>query len=215
MSADELEALMAANGIFDAADVSKAPKAAEAKPTVKKAAPKPRKLDANSDLAGLDDDNVSSDTKPSISLKPKAKKKEEPKVEEPEINIEDPVIEEPIIDEAPLETEPVVEEPEAALEELEASPQEDVIEEPEVSEPAIEEPIIEEPIIDEAPLEAKEEPKVEEKPKKKPITLKKPEPKDEDLGDLDLSSGDSGHTDDFENLSVEELEKLFKDNLID
>ena len=220
MDADELEALMAANGIFDAGDIKPStPKKKESAPAIKKAEPKPRKQDANSDLQGLGDEpSEEQKAKPSISFKPKAKKKAEPQIEEP--IIEDPILDEEPQVEAPVEETPIEETP-AQEEPIEAAPEaqeEPVIEEPIIEEPELDdEPQVEAP-VDETPVEeapASEEP-VEAKPaepKKKPkITLKKPEPKPVEE---DVNVDDLGPTDDFENLSDEELEKLFNDNLID
>ena len=237
MTADELEALMSQNGLgFN--DLGGADEKPAAKPkTVKKAEPKPKKQDANADLQGLDEEEEAPKAKkPSISLKPKKKAKEEPKEEEPKTP-EAPVDEakpeeapEAAEAEAPVESTPETKEEAVASEpvdntepEVEATPEEDTT--PEVAEDAAPSDDLDNLTDEELDALAadngiadapKEEPKEEApKPKAKPkISLKpKAKPKDEDTDSAPRPKAAS--EDDLENLSDDELEALFKENVLD
>ena len=237
MTADELEALMSQNGLgFN--DLGGADEKPAAKPkTVKKAEPKPKKQDANADLQGLDEEEEAPKAKkPSISLKPKKKAKEEPKKEEPKAP-EAPVDEakpeeapQAVEAEAPVESTPETKEEPVASEpidntepEVEATPEEDTT--PKVAEDAAPTDDLDNLTDEELDAlaadngitdEPKEEPKEEApKPKAKPkISLKpKAKPKDEDTDSAPRPKAAS--EDDLENLSDDELEALFKENVLD
>lgn len=218
MTADELEALMSQNGMgFDGLSTSDEPAKPKATKTVKKAEPKPKKQDANADLQGLDEkDEAPKAKKPSISLKPK--KKAEPKEEE-KAPVEEASEEPANVEATPTEENvaPIEEAAKAPVEEVEAAPVEEATPEEASEEPesVSEEEPSNEPADDnaEAPAEApKREPRAPRKPK---ISLKpKAKPVDDD-GGAPASRPHASSMDDLENLSDEELEALFNENVID
>ena len=184
MTADELEALMSQNGLGFNDLGSDEPVKPKSK-GVKKAEPKPaKKQDANADLQGLDDEEEApKPKKPSISLKPKKKAKEEPKEEAP--------------------TEPVVEDKPA--EEAKA---------PETTEPAetpAEEKSVEEAKPADEPTKPTEEPKEDSKLEEASEPETPAEETQEPAEPVEEAPANNS-TDDLDNISDEELDKLMAEN---
>ena len=207
MTAEELEALMnAQEGGFGAFDVSDTPAPAKKPAGIKKG----KKNDANADLQGLSDEPK--EEKPTISLKPKKKKKaeEEPKEETPVENTE-------TSPEAPAQDTPVDNQPEEAKAEdtpVETSPEDGAL-------PQEENPIEEAKAEDVSQEEAAQETPQEASSEDSDDSNNEDESSDNSSTPDDTTGAISPEenldslndsNDELDNMSDEELEALMKEN---